>query len=178
MLTTQEEFQAAMRQCREVFARKLHDYGASWRLMRPASMTDQIMIKAERIRQVQESGVNMVGEGIRPEFVGIVNYSIVALIQLARGASLRPDLSPDEALAAYDEQARESLELMLRKNHDYGDAWRRMRLGSYVDLILTKVMRTKQIEDLGGETLDSEGVDANYRDMMNYAVFGLIQLGV
>lgn len=166
-----------MHECRELFAKKLHDYGAAWRIMRPSSVTDQIYIKANRIRSLETKGVSLVGEGIRPEFVAIVNYAIVGLIQLELGyAETTDDLTPEQALAAYDKHATEALELMLRKNHDYDEAWRGMRVSSYTDLILMKIFRTKQIESLGGETLVSEGVDANYMDMMNYAVFGLIKL--
>jgi hypothetical protein len=166
-----------MAECRELFAKKLHDYGAAWRIMRPASVTDQIYIKANRIRSIETKGVALVDEGIRPEFVGIVNYAIVGLIQLELGfADSVDDMNAEEALAAYDKHATASLELMLRKNHDYDEAWRGMRVSSYTDLILMKIFRTKQIEELQGGTLVSEGIDANYMDMMNYAVFGLIKL--
>ena len=166
-----------MAECRSLFAGKLHDYGAAWRILRPSSLTDQIYIKANRIRSIETKGVTMVDEGIRPEFVGIVNYAIIGLIQLERGYSEKPDdMTEDEALEAYDKYAAEALQLMLRKNHDYDEAWRSMRISSYTDLILMKVFRTKQIESLGGDTLVSEGIDANYMDMLNYAVFGLIKL--
>ena len=166
-----------MAECRALFAKKLHDYGAAWRIMRPTSLTDQIYIKANRIRSIETSGVNLVGEGIASEFVGIVNYAIIGLIQLELGYSETPDdMSVQEALAAYDKHAQKTLALMLRKNHDYDEAWRGMRISSYTDRILMKIFRTKQIESLGGDTLVSEGIDANYMDMMNYAVFGLIKL--
>ena len=166
-----------MTECRTLFASKLHDYGAAWRIMRPSSVTDQIFIKANRIRSIETKGVALVDEGIRPEFIGIVNYAIVGLIQLELGfAEVGDDMSADEALAAYDRWAETSLQLMLRKNHDYDEAWRGMRVSSYTDLILMKIFRTKQIESLSGATLVSEGIDANYMDMMNYAVFGLIKL--
>lgn len=166
-----------MAECRELFANKLHDYGAAWRIMRPSSVTDQIYIKANRIRSIENKGVALVEEGIRPEFIGIVNYAIVGLIQLELGyADVADDMTPTEALAAYDRWAQNSLNLMLRKNHDYDEAWRGMRISSYTDLILMKIFRTKQIESLSGATLVSEGIDANYMDMMNYAVFGLIKL--
>ena len=166
-----------MGECRALFAKKLHDYGAAWRIMRPSSVTDQIYIKANRIRSIETKGVAFVDEGIRPEFVGIVNYAIVGLIQLELGfAESADDMTPEEALVAYDRWAQTSLSLMLRKNHDYDEAWRGMRISSYTDLILMKIFRTKQIESLSGETLVSEGIDANYMDMMNYAVFGLIKL--
>ena len=166
-----------MGECRTLFAKKLHDYGAAWRIMRPASVTDQIYIKANRIRSIETKGVALVDEGIRPEFIGIVNYAIIGLIQLDLGfADAVDDMSNDEALAAYDRWAESTLQLMLRKNHDYDEAWRGMRVSSYTDLILMKIFRTKQIESLSGATLVSEGIDANYMDMMNYAVFGLIKL--
>ncbi len=175
-MTTEEQFRTVMAECREVFAKKLHDYGASWRILRVPSLTDQLFIKANRIRTL-ETKESMVDEGIRPEFIGIVNYAIIGLIQLERGYSEKPDdMTAEQALEAYDRHAEESLQLMLRKNHDYDEAWRGMRISSYTDLILTKIFRTKQIEDLGGKTLVSEGIDANYADIMNYAVFGLIKL--
>lgn len=165
-----------MAECREVFAKKLHDYGAAWRILRVPSLTDQIFIKANRIRTLEMKEA-LVAEGIRPEFIGIVNYAIIGLIQLKLGFAEKPDdLTQEQALEAYDRHAEESLQLMLRKNHDYDEAWRGMRISSYTDLILTKIFRTKQIEDLGGKTLISEGIDANYMDMMNYAVFALIKL--
>ncbi len=175
-MDTQEQFEQIMKECRELFAKKLHDYGAAWRIMRPSSVTDQIFIKANRIRSLETKGVSLVGEGIRPEFIGIVNYSIVGLIQLDLGYAAEEDLTAEKALEQYDRQAARALALMLKKNHDYDEAWRGMRVSSYTDLILMKLYRTKQIEDLAGNTLVSEGVDANYMDMMNYAVFGLIKL--
>ena len=176
-METREQFEQIMTECRTLFAKKLHDYGAAWRIMRPASVTDQIYIKANRIRSIETKGVALVNEGIRPEFVGIVNYAIIGLIQLELGpAEIADGMTNEEALAAYDRHAQASLELMLRKNHDYDEAWRGMRVSSYTDLILMKIFRTKQIESLNGDTLVSEGVDANYMDMMNYAVFGLIKL--
>lgn len=176
-METKEQFEQVMNECRTLFAKKLHDYGAAWRIMRPSSVTDQIYIKANRIRSIETKGVALVDEGIRPEFIAIVNYAIVGLIQLEKGYSdVKDDMSADDALACYDKHAQQSLELMLRKNHDYDEAWRSMRISSYTDLILMKIFRTKQIESLGGDTLVSEGIDANYMDMMNYAVFGLIKL--
>lgn len=165
-----------MASCRDLFARKLHDYGAAWRILRPSSVTDQILIKANRIRSIEVKGVTMVDEGIQPEFVAIVNYGIVGLIQLELGYAEKDDLTEQKALELYDRFATKALELMLRKNHDYDEAWRAMRISSYTDLILMKLYRTKQIEALSGNTLVSEGVDANYMDMINYAVFGLIKL--
>lgn len=179
-LNTEEEFSKVMAICRELFLKKMHDYGTAWRILRLPSMTDQIYIKANRIRSLQEKGVSMVGEGITPEFIGIINYAIMGLIQLDLGVSdgtNDADLRDNERVAAlYDKYATESLELMLRKNHDYDEAWRAMRVSSYADLILMKVFRTKQIEDLGGATLVSEGIAANYMDMLNYSAFALIKL--
>ena len=176
-MDTKEQFEKVMAECRALFQGKLHDYGAAWRILRPSSLTDQIYIKANRIRSIETKGVTMVDEGIRPEFIGIVNYAIIGLIQLEKGFAEKPDdMTVEEALEAYDKHAQEALQLMLRKNHDYDEAWRMMRISSYTDLILMKVFRTKQIEQLGGDTLVSEGVDANYMDMLNYAVFGLIKL--
>lgn len=176
MKDTKQQFEQIVGVCRDLFAKKLHDYGPAWRIMRPASLTDQIFIKANRIRTLETKGISLVDEGIRPEFIAIVNYSIVALIQLELGYADTADISNDQALELYDKHAKQALELMLAKNHDYGEAWRSMRISSYTDLILMKIYRTKQIESLEGETLVSEGVEANYMDMMNYAVFGLIQL--
>ena len=176
--TTQQQFEQVMANCRELFCKKLHDYGTAWRIMRPESLTDQIFIKADRIRSIQMKGKAMVDEGIVPEFVAIVNYAIIALIQLEHGTAQEADFNEEQAQAAYDKYAKECLELMLRKNHDYDEAWRSMRVSSYTDLILMKIFRTKQIEDLEGQTLVSEGIAANYMDMINYAVFGLIKLVV
>lgn len=176
MKDTTQQFEQVMASCRELFAKKLHDYGAAWRIMRPVSVTDQIFIKANRIRSLEIKGVSLVGEGIRPEFVAIVNYGIVGLIQLDLGYAERDDMTPEQALAHYDRWTKQTLELMLKKNHDYDEAWRGMRISSYTDLILMKLYRTKQIEGLDGKTLVSEGIDANYMDMINYAVFGLIKL--
>ena len=162
--------------CRDVFSKKLHDYGAAWRIMRPISVTDQIFIKANRIRSLEVTGESWVGEGIYPEFQAIVNYGIVGLIQLELGYAETEDVSAEEALRLYDKYVKSALELMLKKNHDYNEAWRSMRVSSYTDLILMKLNRTKQIEGNGGQTLVSEGIDANYLDMINYAVFGLIKL--
>ena len=165
-----------MAECRALFADKLHDYGASWRILRPSSLTDQLFIKAKRIRSLEVTGKALVNEGIRPEFVALVNYGIVGLIQLERGFADTVDMSAEEALAQYDAFATTSLELMLRKNHDYNEAWRNMRVSSYTDFILTKIERVKEIEDHHGDTRVSEGIDANYMDIINYAVFGLIKL--
>lgn len=176
MPNTKEQFEQVISLCRELFGKKLKDYGPSWRIMRPQSVTDQIFIKANRIRSLEVKGISLVDEGIRPEFIAIVNYSIVGLIQLALGYAESEDMTAGQALDYYDKYAMQSLSLMLKKNHDYDEAWRGMRISSYTDLILMKLYRTKQIESLSGQTLVSEGVDANYMDMMNYAVFGLIKL--
>jgi hypothetical protein len=173
---TNAQFETAIGECRELFSKKLHDYGASWRILRPSSLTDQLFIKAKRIRQLEITGLSLVGEGIRPEFIGLINYGIVGLIQLEKGFADTVDITADEAMNLYDQHAREALELMKRKNHDYDEAWRGMRVSSYTDLILTKIERVKEMEDLAGNTLVSEGIDANYMDIINYAVFGLIKL--
>lgn len=176
MPDTKEQFEKVISQCREVFEKKLADYGPSWRIMRPPSVTDQLFIKANRIRSLEIKGVSLVGEGIRPEFIAIVNYGVIGLIQLALGFADTTDLSVEECLKLYDRYVTEAKELMYAKNHDYDEAWRGMRISSYTDLILMKIYRTKQIESHNGQTLISEGVDANYMDMINYALFGLIQL--
>lgn len=178
MTETNIQFEKVLAVCRELFEKKLYDYGASWRIMRPCSLTDQIYIKAKRIRNLETGAENMVGEDINSELIGIVNYGIIALVQLQLGYSDECDISAEEAMMLYDVKALETLELMKRKNHDYNEAWRGMRTTSYTDLILTKIWRTKQIEELEGATKVSEGVDANYMDMINYAVFGLIKNGV
>lgn len=165
-----------MGECRELFVKKLHDYGASWRILRPESLTDQLFIKAKRIRSLEVKGEAMVDEGIRPEFIALINYGIIGLIQLKKGYADTVDITPEEAITLYDHYAAEALKLMLRKNHDYDEAWRWMRISSYTDFILTKIQRIKEIEELGGKTLASEGIDANYMDIINYAVFGVIKL--
>ena len=176
-MTTEEQFRSVLAECREVFAKKLHDYGPAWRILRVPSLTDQLYIKANRIRSLELGRKAQVDEGIRPEFMGIVNYAIIGLIQLEHGFAEKPDdMTVEQALAEYDRLAEQTLQLMLRKNHDYDEAWRGMRVSSYTDLILQKIFRTKQIEELDGDTWASEGIDANYMDMMNYAVFGLIKL--
>lgn len=173
---TDKEFKTALDKCRTLFKAKLGDYGPSWRIMRPEAITDQIFIKAKRIRSLQTKGTSMVGEGILPEFFAIVNYGIIGIIQLRHGYADTADMSTDEALNCYDEISHEAFELMKAKNHDYDEAWRSMRVLSYVDLILTKIQRVKEIEDHHGQTKVSEGIDANYFDMVNYAVFGIIKL--
>lgn len=174
---TNAEFEAAIAECRDMFSKKLHDYKASWRILRPSSLTDQLFIKAKRIRSLEIKQESLVGEGIRPEFVALINYGIVGLIQLEKGFADTVDMDNEAATALYDHYAHEALELMKRKNHDYDEAWRGMRVSSYTDLILTKIERIKEIENLSGKTLVSEGIDANYMDIINYAVFGLIKLG-
>lgn len=176
MADTNAQFDTVTAQCRSVFTKKLHDYGPAWRILRPQSVTDQIYIKANRIRSLETKGNAKVDEGIRPEFMGIVNYGVVGLIQLELGSSDQVDLSEEAALSLYDEKIAQAKSLMLDKNHDYDEAWRSMRIPSYTDLILMKIHRTKQMEDLDGMTLVSEGIDANYLDMMNYAIFGLIRM--
>ena len=176
-MDTNKEFEAIMAECRELFAKKLHDYGASWRILRPSSLTDQLFIKAKRIRSLEIKKESLVGEGIRPEFVALINYGIVGVIQTEKGFADTVDITNEEALQLYDRYANEALELMKRKNHDYDEAWRSMRVSSYTDFILTKLQRIKEIEDLNGETLVSEGVEGNYMDIINYAVFGAIKLG-
>ena len=175
-MTTQEELKTVTTLCRDIFTKKTYDYGASWRIMRPESITDQIFIKANRIRSLQIKGESKVGEGIQPEFIGIVNYGIMGLIQLKFGHSDDVDMDPDKVVALYDEYMQQTLALLEAKNHDYDEAWRLMRVSSYVDLILMKIQRTKQIEDHEGKTLISEGIDANYMDMVNYSLFALIKL--
>ena len=173
---TQEQFEQAMLECRTLFEKKLHDYGASWRILRPSSLTDQLFIKAKRIRSLEIKKVSMVGEGIKPEYVALINYGIVGLIQLEKGFADTVDITNQQAMQLYDKAADDALQLMLKKNHDYNEAWRGMRVSSYTDFILTKIERIKEIENLQGGTLVSEGIDANYMDIINYAVFGVIKL--
>ena len=172
-VNTEDQFKNTVSECRSLFEKKLHDYGAS---LRPSSLTDQLYIKAKRIRSLEIKKESLVGEGIRPEFIALINYGIIGLIQLARGFADSVDITPAEALGLYDHYATDALELMIRKNHDYDEAWRSMRVSSYTDLILTKIERIKEIEDLHGQVLVSEGIDANYMDVINYAVFGAIKL--
>jgi hypothetical protein len=176
MANTKQQFEHVIAICRTLFAKKLKDYGASWRILRPQSVTDQILIKAKRIRSIEEKGMSLIDEGIAPEFIGIVNYGVIGLIQLELGFTDNIDISEDQALALYDKHITISKELMYAKNHDYDEAWRSMRISSYTDLILTKIYRTKQIEENKGKTIVSEGIDANYMDMINYSLFGLIKL--
>lgn len=176
-LSTNEEFEQVMAECRSLFEKKLYDYKASWRMLRPSSLTDQLFIKAKRIRSLEIKGESLVGEGIRPEFIALINYGIVGMIQLRKGFADTIDMGNDDAMKLYNEYAEESLELMKRKNHDYDEAWRSMRVSSYTDFILTKIERIKEIENHQGKTVASEGIDANYMDIINYAVFGAIKMG-
>ena len=173
---TELQFKETMQECRDLFEKKLHDYSASWRILRPSSLTDQLFIKAKRIRSLEISKVSLAGEGIRPEFIAIINYGIIGLIQLEKGFADSVDITTAEALDLYDKHAKEALELMIRKNHDYNEAWRDMRVSSYTDFILTKIQRVKEIESIEGKTLVSEGIASNYLDIINYAVFGAIKM--
>ena len=176
MRDTSKQFDQISEQCKSLFEKKMKDYGSAWRILRLPSLTDQIFIKAQRIRQLQEQDVRKVDEGEVSEFIGIINYSIMALIQLEKGIAEQPDLKTKEAVSLYEKHLQETKTLMENKNHDYGEAWREMRVSSLTDLILQKLLRVKQIEDNKGATLVSEGVDANYQDMINYAVFALIKM--
>ena len=171
---TEKEYSEIIQQCRNLFEHKSSDYGTAWRILRLSSITDQIFIKANRIRSVQEKGVNRVGEDLQNEFVGIINYSLIALIQIELGNDERMEIPVDELLVLYDKYADQTRALLEDKNHDYGEAWRDMRVSSITDIILMKLLRVKQIEDNAGQTQVSEGIDANYMDMINYAVFALI----
>ena len=175
MTQTSEQYLNVIQTCKEIFIKKTNDYGTAWRILRSSSLTDQLFIKAQRIRTIQETGENKVGESIADEFKAIVNYCIMALIQLEYTTD-NLELSEEDACNLYDTYANEAFELMKKKNHDYGEAWRDMRVSSLTDLILMKILRVKQIEDNQGKTIISEGVDANYYDMLNYAVFSLIHL--
>jgi hypothetical protein len=172
---TNNQYDRVIEICRTIFSKKMTDYGTAWRILRTISLTDQIYIKAQRIRSIEEKGVTKVDEGIRPEFIGIINYAIMGLIQLELGPSDK-ELPAEKTLELYDKYFNEAKLLMMDKNHDYGEAWRNMRISSYTDLILMKLKRTKQIEDNLGKTIISEGVDANYFDMINYAVFAMIKI--
>lgn len=175
-MTTEGQYRQVIKRCKELFLKKNKDYGTAWRILRLPSITDQIFIKAQRIRTLQETGVNRVGEGIEPEFVGIINYCVMALIQLELRGDSRMDIPTELLEQLYDGQIQQVMDLLFAKNHDYGEAWRDMRVSSMTDIILMKLLRTKQIEDNQGNTLVSEGVAANYMDMINYAVFCLIKL--
>ncbi len=174
MSNTSKEYDEIVTVCKSLFEKKMVDYGSAWRILRLPSLTDQIYIKAQRIRQIQELEVIKVDEGEVSEFIGIINYAIMALIQLEIGVAKEPDLEVDKAVKLYSKHIKVTKELMENKNHDYGEAWREMRVSSLTDLILQKLLRVKQIEDNNGKTLVSEGIDANYQDMINYAIFALI----
>jgi hypothetical protein len=174
---TDQQFDQVAAICSDIFSKKMKDYGSSWRILRPQSVTDQIFIKANRIRSIETKGVSKVDEGIRSELIAIVNYGIIGLIQLELGYADADDLTYEKGVELYTKYLHQAKTLMMDKNHDYDEAWRTMRMESYTDLILMKIYRTKQIEDNQGKTLISEGIDANYFDMINYAVFGLIKIG-
>lgn len=173
---TSHEYKEVIATCKALFAKKTHDYGTSWRILRLPSITDQIFIKAQRIRSIQQKGMQKVEDSIKDEFIGIINYCIIAMIQIKLADSDKIDLKFEELEALYDETADETFELLQNKNHDYSEAWRDMRVSSMTDIILMKLLRVKQIEDNQGKTLASEGVKANYQDMINYSVFCLIKL--
>lgn len=170
------EYKKVISTCKALFEKKTRDYGTAWRILRLPSITDQIFIKAQRIRSIQEKGVQKVGDPVKDEFIGIINYCIIALIQIRLGESQEMEMSFEELEPGYDEAVKETQALLENKNHDYGEAWRDMRITSITDIILMKVLRVKQIEDNQGRTLVSEGIKANYQDMINYAVFALIKL--
>ncbi|WP_320113009.1 DUF1599 domain-containing protein [Draconibacterium orientale] len=172
---TNQQYDQVISICRNIFSKKMTDYGTAWRILRPTSLTDQIYIKAQRIRSIEEKGVAKVDEGVKPEFIGIINYCIMGLIQLELGPSDK-EVANETIQELYDKYFNEAKTLMMDKNHDYGEAWRNMRVSSYTDLILMKIQRTKQIEDNQGKTLISEGIDANYMDMINYSVFAMIKI--
>ncbi len=176
MQDTSKQYDAVIDTCKSLFIKKMGDYGSAWRILRLPSLTDQIFIKAQRIRSLQQNDIRKVDEGEASEFIGIINYCIMALVQLEKGVVEQPDLSTKEATALYEKQVTITKQLMQDKNHDYGEAWRDMRVSSLTDLILQKLLRVKQIEDNKGKTVVSEGIDANYQDMINYAIFALILL--
>ena len=177
MSNTSQEYDKVIAVCRDLFTKKAHDYGTAWRVLRLPSLTDQIFIKAQRIRSLQENEVRKVDEDETSEFIGIINYCAMALIQMDKGIATQPDMAADEAIQLYNEKIAITKQLMEDKNHDYGEAWRDMRVSSLTDLIIQKLLRVKQIEDNKGKTIVSEGIDANYQDMINYSVFALIHLG-
>jgi len=174
--STSAHYNEIIDRCKDLFINKMKDYGTAWRILRLSSITDQIFIKAQRIRSIEEKGIQKINDTIDGEFVGIINYCVIALIQLENGVVDQPDLNTSEATILYDKAVAETKFLMENKNHDYGEAWREMRVSSLTDLILQKLLRVKQIEDNQGKTLVSEGVDANYQDIINYAIFALIQI--
>lgn len=176
MNPTSKQYDEVISHCRQLYVNKMKDYGPAWRILRLPSLTDQIFIKAQRIRSIEQKGTQLVDDDLRGEFIGILNYSIMALVQLELGVVEKPDIDKDEAARLFDKYAAETKALMERKNHDYGEAWREMRVSSITDLILQKILRIKQIEDNSGKTIVSEGLDANYMDMVNYAAFVLIKM--
>lgn len=176
MQTTSKQYDSAISQCKDIFLKKMKDYGTAWRNLRPTSLTDQIFIKAQRIKSIEEKGTQKVHDDIRGEYIGIINYCVIALIQLELTGDTRVELPYEEVESLYNKHLTITKQLMLDKNHDYGEAWRDMRVSSLTDLILMKIFRVKQIEDNKGKTIISEGVDANYMDMINYSVFALIKL--
>lgn len=176
MADTSKEYNQVIDTCRSLFQKKMKDYGSAWRILRLPSLTDQIFIKAQRIRGLQQNKHQRVDEGQVSEFIGIINYCIMALVQLEKGVVEQPDILADEALELYDQKIATTKQLMMDKNHDYGEAWRDMRVTSLTDLIIQKLLRVKQIEDNQGKTIVSEGIDANYQDMINYAVFAMIHI--
>ena len=177
MNETIAEYDSIIKKCEDIFAKKMKDYGSAWRILRISSLTDQIFIKAQRIRNIESKGTHKIDEGVINEFIGIVNYSVIGLIQIDLGVSEQPeDLDYNTVINMFKKHILSSKDLMINKNHDYGEAWRDMRVSSLTDLILQKLLRVKQIEDNNGSTLISEGVDANYLDMLNYSVFALIKL--
>jgi len=175
-MDTKEQFEQVIAICRDLFEKKLEDYGASWRILRTQSVTDQIYIKACRIRTLETTGISKIAEDMRSEFIAIVNYGVIGLVQFHYGFADLVDIQPAEALQLYDKYITVTKELMYNKNHDYNEAWRNMRISSYTDLILMKINRTKQIENRDGKTITSEGIDANYMDMINYSLFALIKI--
>jgi hypothetical protein len=177
MNNTSQQYDSVVKKCKDIFIKKMKDYGSAWRILRPESITDQIFIKAQRIRSIEEKGTQKIKEDIRNEYIGIVNYCIIGLIQLELGYANQLELSVAEGEALYSKHIDATKRLMEDKNHDYGEAWRDMRVSSLTDLILMKIMRVKQIEDNKGNTIISEGIDANYQDMINYSIFSLIRLG-
>lgn len=177
-VNTSQEFDHVIKVCKSLFLKKTNDYGTAWRILRPASITDQIFIKAQRIRTLEEKKVSKVGEDIASEYIGIVNYCVIAMLQLELSLDYPNEMDVQTVEALFDKSVLETKNLMFAKNHDYGEAWRDMRISSLTDLILMKILRVKQIEDHSGQTLASEGVRANYQDMLNYAVFALIKLDI
>src|SRR5688572_17064601 len=176
MQTTSVQYDKAIKLCKDIFIKKMKDYGTAWRNLRPTSLTDQIFIKAQRIKSIESKGTQKVGDDIKGEYIGIINYCVIAMIQLELADDTRVELPADEVERLFDKHVANTKKLMEDKNHDYGEAWRDMRMSSLTDLILMKIFRVKQIEDNKGQTIISEGVDANYMDMLNYSVFALIKL--